>query len=233
MRNFWSFIGNDKYDIGCTGQTVYLYDKQGVELAKFKDLPYAYTAAVSPKGDIFVVKTTEGRMAVYSFDPPSLIKKFRFSKVGGAQDDNFCFSADGSELYNIERHIDSVKTALSVYDTSDFSLKRRILDTDFSTVLSGIENGEKAGEYYVLGYFRGETGAAKKSFVAKLTGSELHDIVCIPDTDYFFFESYVSLRMSGFTKMKYEWSYFLNKDLDELKAADQRLSQLWNRFEMQ
>ena len=66
MPKFWSLISNGKYKVGCTGQTVYIYDQNGTELAKFKDLPYAYTAAFSPKGDIFVVKSTAGRIAVYS-----------------------------------------------------------------------------------------------------------------------------------------------------------------------
>ena len=47
MKNFWSYIENGKYSIGCTGQTVYVYDQNGTELAKFKDLPYAYKAAFS------------------------------------------------------------------------------------------------------------------------------------------------------------------------------------------
>ncbi len=109
MRNYWSLVGNGKYQVGCTGQTVYVLDNDGNEIAKFKDLIYAYTPVISPNGDIFVVKTTEGRLAVYSFSPPKLIKKFRFSKVDASQDDNFCFSPDGKELYNIERHVDSCK----------------------------------------------------------------------------------------------------------------------------
>ena len=35
-KKFWTFIGNDKYDIGLTGSTVYVYDKNGTELAKFR-----------------------------------------------------------------------------------------------------------------------------------------------------------------------------------------------------
>ena len=229
MKSFWSFIGNERYDIGCTGGTVYLYDKQGAELAKFKDLPYAYTSAISPKGDIFVVKTTEGRLAVYSFDPPALIKKFRFSKIDGAQDENFCFSADGSELYNIERHIDYCSSALSVYDTSDFSLKHRIFDSNKAMVLNCIENGEQNGEFYLLGFFRGKSRVAETFFVGKLTGLELHDIIFLPEEEYDFFWHYIHLRMSGFTEKCYEWSY-MDKGLDELKAADLRLSNLWDRF---
>lgn len=38
LPRFVSYISNGIYDIGCTGQTVCVYDKHGAELAKFKDL---------------------------------------------------------------------------------------------------------------------------------------------------------------------------------------------------
>ncbi len=122
MKPFVSLVGNGEYNIGCTGRTVYVFDKNGTQVAVFRDLPYAYDCAISPKGDVFVVKTTEGRLAVYSLDERRLLKKFRFSSVDEMQDDNFCFSPDGEEFYNIERHTDGCKTVLSVYDTKDFTL---------------------------------------------------------------------------------------------------------------
>ena len=35
MKNFVGFTSNSEYSVGCTGQTVYLYDKDSKELAKF------------------------------------------------------------------------------------------------------------------------------------------------------------------------------------------------------
>lgn len=43
MRRFWSFYQNESYQVGCSGRTVYIYDKAGNELAKFRDIPFAYT----------------------------------------------------------------------------------------------------------------------------------------------------------------------------------------------
>ena len=229
MRNFWSFTGNEKYDIGCTGQTVYLYDKQGNEIAKFKDLPYAYMSAISPNGDIFVVKSTEGRLAVYSLEPAALVKKFRFSKVDGGQDENFCFSPDSTEFYNIERHIDCLKTALSIYNTSDFSLKRRILNDDFSVVLNAIEYSQKTNEIFLLGFFRGENGVASRFFVAKLENDNLNHITIIPEKEFWFYRSYIDLKMMGFTEKAHKWSYNKMK-LEELKNADYSLSELWSSY---
>ncbi len=228
MRSFWSLIENDKYKIGCTGKTVYIFDKQDNEIAKFRDLPYAYTSAISPRGDILVVKTTEGRMAVYSFDPPRLIKKFRYSKVDGAQDDIFCFSPDGDELYNIERHGDSLRSALSIYDTSDFSLKRRIQDSVNSRVLSGIEIDKSTGDIYLLGFYRNKTGEASRFFVGKLVDCDLRDTVPVTESDYDYYVMYLSLKMSGFSKKRYKQLYF-GIELEKLKTGDYSLAELWAR----
>ena len=48
MKNFVGFTSNGEYSVGCTGQTVYLYDKDSKELAKFKDLRFAYSPMISP-----------------------------------------------------------------------------------------------------------------------------------------------------------------------------------------
>lgn len=229
MRRYWSLIENDKYTIGCTGQTVYLLDKNNTEIAKFKDLPYAYTSGISPKGDIFVIKTTEGRLAIYSFSPPALIRKFRYSKVDGSQDDNFCFSSDGKVFYNIERQIDSCKTALSVYDTSDFSLKKRILDKDYSRVLTAIEYDAETKTVFLLFFLRNKDGVASKYFVGRLNGDELDDVINISQKEHDFYEKYIHLRMLGFSDKAYQWSYF-DVELEKLKNANHSLFKLWHHY---
>ncbi len=123
MRDYWSLTGNDRYDIGCTGQTVFLLDKKGTEIAKFKDLIYAYDAAISPRGDIFAVNSSEGILAVYSFSPPALQKKFRYAKADWGGGDSFCFSPDGSDFLHIQPYLSCLRTSLAVYDTGSFTLK--------------------------------------------------------------------------------------------------------------
>ena len=103
----------NKYDIYLTSKTVYIFNKDGREIKKFKDLDYGYMGCVSPNEDLLVVKSSSGRIAVYSLDELELIKKFRFSKIDGSQDDNFIFSPDGKYIFNIERHESTTKTALS------------------------------------------------------------------------------------------------------------------------
>ena len=223
MKKFWSYIENDKYAVGCTGQTVYLYDKNGVELAKFKDLTYAYSPAFSPLGNIFVVKSNSGRLAVYSLETLSLIKKFRYSKVDGGQDDGFCFSSDGKYFINIELQGDCLHSAISVYDTSDFSRKSQLLLGDMM-MASYIELED--GEYYVLGFLRGANGVRSDHYVGKFSDNEIKDIQTISDNEYFFYLMYLSLKANGFTQKSYDWSY-LDVDLEALKRADHSLAKLW------
>ncbi len=226
MKSFVSLVSNGEYSIGCTGQTVSVFDKCGAEIAKFKDLPYAYDCAISPKGDVFVVKTTEGRLAVYSLDGMRLVKKFRFSTVDEMQDDNFCFSHDGEEFYNIERHTDGCKTALSVYDTKDFSLKKRLFSDNTDMMLSCVEISD--GEIYLLGFFRKsktgifgkkQIGVAEKFFIAKLVGDEICDIRYISENDYSFYKYYKKAEMSGFTEERKRLS---GLDDDVLTDAHER-----------
>ncbi len=224
MKKFWTYIENDNYGVGCTGRTVYVYDKNGTKLVEFKDLPYAYKAAFSPLGNIFVVKTTEGRLAVYSLESLSLIKKFRYSKVDGAQDDGFCFSSDGKYFINLERQGDCLHSAISVYDTMDFSRKSQLLLVD-SMMVSHIELVD--GEYYVLGFMRGEDRVLSDCFVGKFANNEIKDIQIISKQEREFYYDYLRLKLSGFTEKEYEWCRF-EISLDKLRCADYSLAKLWN-----
>lgn len=85
-KPFMSLIANDRYQIGCTGQTVYLLDASGNELAKFKDMPYAYDPAFHPSGEIAAVYGNTGMMAVYALSERRLIAKFRVSAASRRAD---------------------------------------------------------------------------------------------------------------------------------------------------
>lgn len=191
MPRFCSIVENEKYRVGCTGQTVWVWDKTDTVLAKFKDLIYAYHAAISPRGDMFAVKSTDGRIAVYSLGTMDLIKKFRFSKVNRAQDDGFCFSSDGKYFLNIERQGDDVHSALSIYNTADFSLVSRVL-FDIDTMISHIQ--EVGGEYYVLGFTRRDD---LSHFVAKFKNDEICDMMDISEREYDFYCEHLAQTMFG------------------------------------
>lgn len=227
MPNFWSYITNGKYSVGCTGQTVYVYSAEGEGLARFKDLKYAYKAAFSPKGDIFVVKTTEGRLGIYSLDPLCLIKKFRFSKVDGSQDDNFCFSPDGELFFNIERQGESYISVLSVYRTSDFSLTERYFEEDEDLCPELIEYGVQTGSYFILGFERPTDNGNIRNFVARFSNGELCDKVYITENEREFYYWYKEAELSGFTKKIIQLLPIEFYDIDELKRKNFSLEGLW------
>ncbi len=227
MPKFWSLISNGEYTVGCTGQTVHIYNKDNTELAKFKDLKHTYTSCISPTGETFVVKSTEGRMAVYSLKELSLLKKFRFSKVDCSQNDGFCFSPDGMEFYNIERHIDSCKTALSIYNTTDFLLKKHLFLEDTLTVLSDIEYDNETNTYYLIGFFRDTvTGVKSEYFVSKLINDKLADIIKISWKEYVHCTEYKNLQRMGFSAMARE--YFETNPQDKTFDEDYSIARLYN-----
>lgn len=188
MAKFCSIVENDQYKIGCTGQTVWVWDKNDILLAKFKDLIYAYKAAISPLADIFVVKDAMGRLAVYSLKTLSLIKKFRYSKVNYSQDDGFCFSGDGKFFLNIERQGDDLHTAISVYNVSDFSLVSRIFQGE-NMAISHIQ--AIAGEYFILGFTRSDDLVCSSNFVAKYRNDEICDFMTITNAEYEFYWKHI------------------------------------------
>ena len=220
-----NIISNGEYSVGTTGQTVYLYDKDGNELKRFKDIIYAYTPMFSPDGKIFVVKSTDGRLAVYSLESCSLIKKFRFSKFDAAQDGGFCFSPDGKYFINLENHgDDGLIWAVTVYDTKDFSVVSRTYLGDLA--LSYIEYDHKTAEYYCIGCTPGVEGS---DFVAKYKNNEITDIRNYPKKDWDFNISYFDLKQHGFTEKNYEWSY-MKESLDELKLMNLSVAELYEKY---
>ena len=223
MKKFRAYISNGKYSVGTTGQTVYLFDENDNEINRFQDLTYAYTPMFSPDGNLFVVKSTEGRLAVYSLETFSLMKKFRFSKVDGAQDEGFCFSPDGKYFINIELQGDDVHSAVSVYNTEDFSRVSQLLLED-RVMLNHIEFDYNTNEYYVLGVDHGDV---IHGLVAKYKDNSVVDKIEIAESEYDFYRSYMALKMSGFTEKTYEWSY-MDDELDELKSMNLTLAKLYD-----
>ena len=228
MKKFWGYTSNDKFSVGCTGQTVYLYDKDGNELCKFKDIIYGYVPMISPDGTLFIVKSTDGRLAVYSLETLSLIKKFRFSKIDGAQDDGFCFSPDGKFFINIERQKDALHSAISVYDTTDFSLANQVLLSE-DIMLDHIEFDKTTNTYYVLGFMRDANLVIAHGFVAKFEDNQIKNITAISENEYDFYCSYKHLEIMGFSEKAYEWSY-MDYEFDKLKSMNHTLANLYKHY---
>lgn len=225
MKKFWSYIKNDKYAVGCSGQTTYVYDNAGVELAKFKkDIIYAYVPVFCPNKDIFIVKSTDGRIAVYSLAELKLIKKFRFSKVDYSQDDGLCFSGDSRYLYNIERHTDSLHSRISVYDTEEFNLVKRLFEDDKRDILfEYIEYDKEKDGIYVCGFFRNKNNR-NVYFAAELKDDVLADITELETESECNLYEYKRLELNGFTEKAKGYSSLDDKVIRELQDRDLHIS---------
>lgn len=225
MKEFFGHASNGDYSVGCTGQTVYLYDKSGVEITKFKNTPYGYTPILSPDGKLFVVKSADGLLAVYSLETFSLIKKFRFTNIAWCQDLGCCFSPDGKLFFNLERQIDDWHSALSVYDTSDFFLVHSFFIGE-TQMLTHIEFDTQTDNYHVLGFRWNDAGMFGDGFIAKWENGCVKAPLHISQQEYDFQRCYHYLALRGFTEKAYEWLYIKCKS-DELQAGKHSLAKLY------
>lgn len=181
---------------------------------------------------MLVIKSTSGNLAFYSVENLCLIKKFRFSKINCAQDDNFVFSLDNKYFYNIERHVSSTKTALSIYNTSDFSMLKRLFSDDDDLVLSIIEYDNESDNYFISRYFRDltNTNVASKFFVAKLVNDKLEEIKYFDEKTHFFLQTAKTIEAAGFTDESYKWSFLQQTfSLEQLKSMDLSLASMWKK----
>lgn len=233
MKKFLSYVSNGKYSVGCTMQAVYVYDSEGKEIAKLKDIKYGYRAVLSPSSDIFIVKSTGAYFAVYSLETLSLIKTVKFSNVDGSQDDGYCFSPDGKLFYNIERQKKSTNSAISVYDTESFERIKMLLDNDNKTEPTFIEPDERDG-LFVFGFLRGDNGVMRCGFVSRLGDNGLEDIREISREDYDFYHNFKNLEIKGFTDKAKENSGFnyLKVDMTGMENKKYPLSLLWEKYKI-
>lgn len=236
MKNFWSYITNGTYFVGCTGRTVYVYDNAGNELGKFKDIIYAYHVAFVPNTNIIVVKSTDAGLAIYSLDEMRLIKKVKFSKLDYAQDGGYCFSSDGKYFYNIEMHTEC-SYDIAIYETNTFERVKKIIE-DVKLVPQMIECG-KDGQIYVLGFKRNydvplddnsdEVEFTNSHFIAILNDDDLTEKYEIIEDVSDFYHFYKLLESEGFTKKAKERSCFkyMNVDISGIESWNISLEQLW------
>lgn len=220
MKKFWGYSKNEKFAIGCTGQTTYVYDADGNEIAKFKDIAYVYTPMFCPNKNVFVLKSTDGWLAFYSLDTMELLKKVHFAKNIGAQDEGFCFSPDGRYLFNIEKPVSSLFTELVVYETENYQVIHRLFQGEQISVLSHIEYDAEKSAYYVLGFVRDDNGVMSYGFVSQLMNNKLIEIKRISEEEYNYVRAYKHLEQLGFTNKAIEWSVLKNKEIIATKLSE-------------
>ena len=206
MRKFWTFLDNGTYRVGCNGGTLYIYDQNNRELAKFKDLRYAYTGAFHPSKNIFALKSTEGALAFYDLDRMCLLKKIVYTRLG-AQDEGFAFTPDGRYFLNIEKPVLSYRTELTIYDTETLEVVKRMFRGEETIVLENLEFSKSSPDCFVLGFLRGEDGVFAVRFIAKLQADCLTDLCMLPEDLYDYTIWYKRWERSGHTEKELEWSH--------------------------
>ena len=211
MRSFEGSACNDTFSVGCTGRTVYVYDAEQNEVAKFRDIKYGYLPVISPDNDTFIVKSTDGAMAIYSYKELRILKKLRYSKDPG-QDDGCCFSPDGLCFYNIEKHIEEYecRSHIAVYETGDFS-KTEEISAEKGMLFRHIEWDPDERGMFVLGscwdingYFGG--------FVAHMVANTIIKTVKITEMEYGFYQRYKNHEIHGYAGKEYVGGMFFGAD---------------------
>ena len=96
MPKFYAFFDNGTYKVGCTGGSIYVFDQNDQELARFKGLSCIYQGAFRPGTNVFVAKSNVGYLLVYDLDTLSLLRKVSITRIG-AQDSGFAFSTSMPE----------------------------------------------------------------------------------------------------------------------------------------
>ncbi|WP_027090124.1 hypothetical protein [Thomasclavelia saccharogumia] len=166
IKKYEGYTQNNHFKVGLSGKTVYIYDHEENELARFQDVLYMYRGKFIPNTNILVVKSTSGWLLFYDLDKLELIKKIRFSNIG-SQDENFDITQDGKYLYNIEAPEFTTRTRLtkydlktlkpiiaSFYDLDKVFLKYVEIDNDCIYLFGFIRNNKGVKDYNFIGLYK-------------------------------------------------------------------------------
>lgn len=215
MPIIYSNVSNENFNVCCMGNTVYVYNHSGRELERFT-LVKADFPVLSPKGDVFAVKSKDGCVAVYSFDKLSRVATLRFSDRETQLEKGMCFSGDGEKLFSIEG---ADSSDISVSDINSFS---HIKTVKAGKQLTHIECSDD--KIYVLGI------DGEKNFVAVFDEEKLTDVKYIEAFDFEFYYNYKCAEARGFSSAAMD--LYLPK-LHNVEDNKTSLKELWDKTEVQ
>jgi hypothetical protein len=164
MKKYQGYAQNEKFKVGLNGKTVYIFDNDENELARFQDAPYMYRGKFIPNSNTLVVKSTAGWLLFYDLDRLTLIQKIRFSNIG-SQDGNFAITQDGKYLYNIEAPDYSTKTQLTKYDLRTLKPIITSFHNSDNIVLKYIEISNET--IFLFGFMRDDKGNKDYGFIGQ------------------------------------------------------------------
>ena len=207
MKKYQGYAQNEKFKVGLNGKTVYIFDNDENELARFQDAPYMYRGKFIPNTNTLVVKSTAGWLLFYDLDNLALIKKIRFSNIG-SQTKNFAITQDGKYLYNIEAPNHSTRTQLTKYDLGTLKPVITSFHNSETIFLEYVEISNEA--IFLFGFMRNDKGIKDYGFISqyKEIGEKciLRDGKRIADVVYEKISQYKGCEDFGFTKKSLEYS---------------------------
>lgn len=206
MKKYQGYAQNEKFKVGLNGKTVYIFDNDENELARFQDAPYMYRGKFIPNTNTLVVKSTAGWLLFYDLDSLALIKKIRFSNIG-SQDGNFAITQDGKYLYNIESPNCSTRTQLTKYDLGTLKPLITSFHNSETIFLKCVEISNET--IFLFGFMRNDKGIKDYGFIGqyKEIGEKwmLQDGKRIADVIYDKISRYKGCEDFGFTQKSLEY----------------------------
>lgn len=212
MPEIWGIAENEKYVAKCSGQTTYIYLKDGTPVTQIKGLQYAYHPLFAPNGTLWI-KANTGHMYVYSADDFSLIKRWKETHYD-SQDGNHILSWDDRHVIDV-LHVDGRPEG-----KSHAIIRRYAIDTLSFTEQNteglphlGIARYDDGHRYLLLDYGRlslmDETGVTESK--------------ALPKGEDFLLSSVISLQSYGCTKTDYRWSHFAYEPENKKMTPDEIL----------
>lgn len=207
MKKYQGYAQNEKFKVGLNGKTVYIFDNDENELARFQDAPYMYRGKFIPNTNTLVVKSTAGWLLFYDLDNLVLIKKIRFSNIG-SQTKNFAITQDGKYLYNVESPNYSTRTQLTKYDLGTLKPVITSFHNSETIFLKYVEISNETT--FLFGFMRDDKGIKDYGFISqyKEIGEKcmLQDGKRIADAVYEKISQYKDCEDFGFTQKSLEYS---------------------------
>ncbi|MBE6587685.1 MAG: hypothetical protein E7647_04635 [Ruminococcaceae bacterium] len=189
MKNYKSIVYNKKHLAGSTGATVEIYDKTKTVVARLEGLKKAYDLCLSPNGELLCVRSANGYFVIFSIASLAEIGKVEIDKKYNSVDGGMLFLHDSTRLYNIEvqEADENMACTVAVYSMEDLTLTKRA-SLPKKTYINDFEYDSADGNYYVIGYVRGEDGYR---FIAKFSDGEIVSPVKITKSEH---ELYAQLK---------------------------------------
>ena len=210
MPEIWGIAENETYVANCSGQTTYIYRKDGSPVAQLKGQRYAYWPLFTPDGNLWI-KASTGHMYVYSANDFSLIKRWKETKYD-SQDGNHILSWDNRHVIDV-LHEDGRPER-----ESRAIVRRYAIDTLSFTEQNveglphlGITRYDDGRHYLLLDYDKlslmDETGVTESKPLPKREDLRLSSII--------------SLQCYGCTETAYRWSDFAYAPGNEKMTPDE------------